>query len=66
MCIMINVAMFENRWRTDKDFVYVDHVHVKNKYERMKIIKSEVKKNLHWNNCTMSLKFLEIVDKMFR
>lgn len=42
MCIMINVAMFENRWRTDKDFVYVDHVRVKNKYERMKIIKSEV------------------------
>lgn len=42
MCIMINVAMFENRWRIDKDFVYVDHVRVKNKYERMKIIKSEV------------------------
>lgn len=44
MCIMINVAMFENRWKTDKDFVYVDRVRVKNKYERMKIIKSEVRR----------------------
>lgn len=62
MCIMINVAMFENRWRTDKDFVYVDRV--KNKYERMKIIKSEVGRI-----CTgiiIRLKFLEIVDILIR
>lgn len=64
MCIMINVAMFENRWRTDKDFVYVDRVRVKNKYERMKIIKSEVGRI-----CTgiiIRLKFLEIVDILIR
>lgn len=64
MCIMINVAMFENRWRTDKDFVYVDRVRVKNKYERMKIIKSKVRRI-----CTgiiIRLKFLEIINILIR
>lgn len=64
MCIMINIAMFENRWRTDKDFVYVDRVRVKNKYERMKIIKSEVRRI-----CTgiiIRLKFLEIINILIR
>lgn len=61
---MINVAMFENRWRTDKDFVYVDRVRVKNKYERMKIIKSKVRRI-----CTgiiIRLKFLEIINILIR
>lgn len=56
--------MFENRWRTDKDFVYVDRVRVKNKYERMKIIKSEVGRI-----CTgiiIRLKFLEIINILIR